>query len=316
MGSYLAKRLLSIPITVLGAVTLVFVIIRILPGDPIGAMLGHLDTVLSRTVYDSLKRQYGLDEPIHTQYFKYLWNAAHGNLGISLVRGVPVLAVIQPHVAPTLMLAGGGLIVAVTLGVPVGILAGLRRNSMTDYIIMTSAVVWLAAPNFWFALLLVYLFGFRIPMFPMFGAGEGGNLLSALHSLFLPSVAIGARSAALFARLSRSAMLEVIRQDYIRTAFAKGLSERRVTYRHALRNAGIPIVTAIGIDLSFLIGGTVIIETVFSRPGLGKTLVDAVFDRDYPVVQGCIIMFTFAIVLVGLLTDVVYALIDPRVRFD
>jgi len=177
-------------------------------------------------------------------------------------------------------------------------------------------VIWLSAPSFWFSILLIYLLAYKVPVLPMFGGGPPGDLPAELYYLILPSVAIGARSAALLARMSRSATLEVLGQDYIRTARAKGLAQRLVVYKHALRNAAMPILTVIGLDLAYLVGGTVIIETVFARPGLGKTLIDAIFNRDYPVVQGCIMFFAAGVILVNFLTDLAYAAIDPRVKLD
>ncbi|MGQ0568896.1 MAG: ABC transporter permease [Armatimonadota bacterium] len=314
--AYLLRRLLVLIPTVIGAVTLVFVVIRLAPGTPIDIILGDFKDVTPKETIESITREYGLDQPIIIQYGRYLEKALRGDLGFSLLNNRPVSGVIAPHIRPTLMLATAGLAVAVLLGVPAGVSAALRRNTSFDYGVMTLAVGWLSAPSFWLSILLIYLFGFRIPLLPMFGGGPSGNVPLELYHLILPAVAIGARSAALLARMSRSSTLEVLGQDYIRTARAKGLPGRIVVYRHALRNAAMPILTVIGLDLAYLVGGTVIIETVFARPGLGKTLIDAVFNRDYPVVQGCIMVFAVGVILVNFITDMLYALIDPRVRFD
>jgi peptide/nickel transport system permease protein len=313
---YLLRRLAYLVPSVLGAVTLVFVIVRLAPGDPLHVILGDFRDTASPATIAAIRQQYGLDRPLYEQYLIYVLNMLRGNFGTSLASGQPVLDTVVPHIRPTLMLAAGGLIVAVLSGVPAGIAAALRRNSLFDYALMSSAVVWLSAPGFWFAILLIYAFGFKLPWFPMFGGGEAGNLRSELYYLVLPSIAIGARSAALLARMSRSSTLEVLSQDYIRTARAKGLAERVVVYKHLLRNAAIPIVTIIGLDLAYLMGGAVVMETVFARPGLGKTMVDAIGNRDYPVVQGCIILFAVAVIVVNFLTDFAYSLIDRRLTFE
>jgi peptide/nickel transport system permease protein len=315
-AAYVLRRLLMLAPTVLGAVTLVFVVIRLAPGTPIDIILGDFKDITPQEIVEAITREYGLDQPLPVQYWHYARKVLVGDLGFSLLNSRPVLQVILPHVRPTLMLAAAGLLLAVLLGVPAGVAAALRRNSSLDYGVMTFAVVWLSAPGFWFSILLIYVFGFRLPLFPMFGGGPPGDLLSELHHLVLPTVAIGARSAALLARMSRSATLEVLGQDYVRTARAKGLGQGVVVSRHVLRNAALPIVTVIGLDLAYLIGGTVIVETVFARPGLGKTLIDAISNRDYPVVQGCIMLFAVGVILVNLLTDLAYATADPRVRFD
>jgi ABC-type dipeptide/oligopeptide/nickel transport system permease component len=201
------------------------------------------------------------------------------------------------------------------MGVPSGVAAAVMRNTPFDLGVMTFAVLWVSMPVFWFGILLIYVLGYRVPLFPMFGGGEGG-VLTQVHHLVLPSVAVGARLAALVSRMSRSTMLEVLGQDYIRTARAKGLAQRTVIYKHALRNMAIPLVTVIGIDAAYLIGGTVVVETVFARAGLGKILIDAINFRDYPLVQGAITLFAAGIVLVNLITDFVYGMADPRVRFE
>lgn len=313
---YLIRRLIHTIPGVLGAVTLVFVVVRLAPGDPIDVMLGLFQESVTPQMREALRQQFGLDKPIHFQYFEFVWNVLRGNLGVSLLNGVPVLEVIIPHMRPTLMLAAGGLSVAVLMGVPIGVMAAVKRNTMFDYAVMSFVVIWLSVPAFWFAILLIYSLGFKLSLFPLFGGGAGGNLLSELHSLVLPSIAIGARSAALLARMTRSATLDVLSQDYIRTARSKGLTEQVVVYKHALRNAAIPVVTIIGMDLAYLLGGTVIIETVFARQGLGKTLIDAIFNRDYPVVQGCIFLFAAGVIAVNFLTDVVYSWIDRRIQYS
>jgi peptide/nickel transport system permease protein len=316
MLAFVLRRLLLLAPALVGAVTLVFIVIRLAPGTPIDIILGDFRDVTPAQAIEAIRREYGLDRPIAVQYLYYLRKVFRGDLGFSLLSNRPVTSVIAPHLRPTLMLAAGGVGLAVLIGVPAGLAAALRRNSSVDYGLMTLAVIWLSAPSFWFSILLIYLLAYKVPVFPMFGGGPSGNLPAELYYLILPSIAIGTRSAALLARMSRSATLEVLGEDYIRTARAKGLSTRLVVYKHALRNAALPIVTVIGLDLAYLVGGTVIVETVFARPGLGKTLIDAIFNRDYPVVQGCIMFFAAGVIFVNFLTDLAYAAIDPRVKLD
>ncbi|MBI4278074.1 MAG: ABC transporter permease [Armatimonadetes bacterium] len=314
-AAYLASRLLHLVPTVIGAVSLVFVIIRLAPGDPIQFLVGQLGDAVNPALVRMLRQHYGLDMPIYYQYVKYVGNAITGNLGVSIHSNVPVLKTIASQLRPTVELALSAVLIAVVLGIPLGIVAAVRRNSAMDYVVMTGAVVGVSAPPFWVGILLIYLLGYRYPLFPMFGGGSGG-LFQTWPYLVLPALAIGSRSMALLARMSRSAMLEVLRQDYIRTARAKGLSEFLVVNRHAIRNAGLPIVSVIGIDMAYLLGGAVTIEIVFSRPGIGRLMVEAIFSRDYPLVQGCIIVFCLGVILVNLLTDVVYSLVDPRLTYD
>ena len=300
--------------TALGAATLVFIIIRLAPGDPITFLIGEMEASVSAETLQALRAQYGLDRPLIIQYLDYISSVFTGDFGVSIHKNQPVFQSIISQFGFTITLALGGLTVALLLGIPLGILSALNRNSRLDYSLMTWAVIGISAPGFWVGILLIYFLGFKYPVFPMFGSGSGG-LVSGLHALILPSLAVGTRSMALLARLSRSAMLEVLEQDYIRTAKAKGLAHIIVAGRHALRNAAIPIITILGFDLATLLGGTVTIEIVFSRPGVGRLLVDAIFARDYPLVQGCIILFAMSVIVVNLLTDLVYSFIDPRISY-
>jgi ABC-type dipeptide/oligopeptide/nickel transport system permease component len=212
------------------------------------------------------------------------------------------------------MLALAGTTVAVLLGVPAGIIAAVRRNSPADYLTMMLAMISLASPSFWLAALLLYVFSYRLGWLPFFGLGDG-SLPSTLRHLTLPALAIGLRAAALIARMTRSSILQVLGQDYVRTAMAKGLARARVIARHVMTNAAIPIVTIVGLDIAYLLGGSVIAETIFSRPGLGKLLVDAIYARDYPMVQAAIFVFAMFVVGVNLLVDLLYAVLDPRIRY-
>ncbi|RJQ07119.1 MAG: ABC transporter permease [Bacillota bacterium] len=311
---YIGRRILLILPTVLGAFTLVFFIVHLAPGDPIDVLLMDVESGTAEQIKQELREQFGLDKPIHEQYFIFLKNTITGDLGTSIIRRQPVSKVLAPTIKPTIMLAVSAVALSVIIGVPAGVASALRRNRPTDYIIMTVAVIWLSVPGFWLGILLIYYLGFKVAIFPMFGGGAGGGFTSELYHLVLPAFAVGARSAALVARMARSSILEVLNQDYIRTARSKGLRERVVVYKHALRNAVIPVITVVGMDLAYLLGGTVIVETVFGRVGLGKTMIDAITQRDYPVVQGAILLFAVGIVLVNFLTDLAYAIANPRIR--
>lgn len=313
--AYILKRLVQLIPTAVGAVTLVFIVIRLAPGDPVIYLIGEMEEGVTVETVELLRRQYGLDQPIPIQFVNYVSNVMSGDFGYSIHSRQPVFETVLSQFRFTLMLAFGGMVVAIFLGIPLGIISALRRNTRLDYALMTWAVFGVSAPGFWIGILLIYFLSFRLDLFPMFGAGSE-SLSSLLWALVLPSIAVGTRSMSLLARISRSAMLEVLAQDYIRTARAKGLAHHVVAYRHALRNAAIPIITVLGFDLASLLGGTVTIEIVFSRPGLGRLMVNSIFARDYPLVQGAILLFAFSVILVNLLTDIAYSLIDPRITYD
>jgi len=312
---YLIQRLLATLPTVLGVVTLAFLLIHIAPGDPAELMLGDYTGVTPQVLAD-MRERLGLDRPLPVQYVSYVTSVLRGDLGRSFRTNRPVLSEIAAQTPFTLILAAAGVAVAVLLGVPAGIVTALRRNTTVDYITTTVAMFWLASPSFWFAILLIYFLSYRLGWFPVFGAGTWGDWRSLALHLILPAAAIGVRSAALISRMTRSSMLEVLHQDYVRTARAKGLADRAVVYRHALRNAAIPVITIIGLDIAYLLGGAVVTETVFARPGLGKLVVDAIYSRDYPTVQGAIMVFALGILVVNLLVDLSYAVVDPRIRYS
>src|SRR3990170_3859678 len=312
---YLAQRLLATLPTVLGVVTLAFLLIHIAPGDPAELMLGDYTGVTPQVLAD-MRERLGLDRPLPVQYVSYVTSVLRGDLGRSFRTNRPVLSEIATQTPFTLILAAAGVAVAVLLGVPAGIVSALRRNTTVDYITTTVAMFWLASPSFWFAILLIYFLSYRLGWFPVFGAGTWGDWRSLALHLILPAAAIGVRSAALISRMTRSSMLEVLHQDYVRTARAKGLADPAVVYRHALRNAAIPVITIIGLDIAYLLGGAVVTETVFARPGLGKLVVDAIYARDYPMVQGAIMVFAVGILATNLLVDLSYAVVDPRIRYS
>ncbi|UCH26398.1 MAG: ABC transporter permease [Trueperaceae bacterium] len=314
MTSYIARRfLITIP-TILGVITLAFLMIRLAPGDPAELMMGDY-VGISAEVLEDLRRKLGVDRPVHEQYVLYLTSVLTGDFGKSFRNNQPVLEEIASQLPFTFQLAVAGVVFAILLGVPAGVISALWRNSWIDYIATSVAMIWVSSPSFWFAILLIYVFAFMLGWFPIFGAGTPGDWRSLGIHLVLPAIAVGARSAALITRITRSAMLDVLNQDYVRTARAKGVSEGGVVNKHAFRNAAIPIMTVVGLDIAYLLSGTVIIETVFSRPGLGKLVIDAIFARDFPSVQGGIVVFALIVLMVNLLVDVSYAVIDPRIRY-
>jgi len=312
--AYLVQRLLSTFPTVVGVVTLAFLLIHIAPGDPAELLLGDYTGVTPQVLAD-LRARLGLDRPLVVQYLTYVGSVLSGDLGKSFRTNQSVMSEIAAQAPFTVVLAAAGVLLAIVVGVPFGIVSAVRRNSLTDYMTSTIAMLWLSSPSFWFGILLIYFLAYKLGWFPVFGAGSPGDWRSLASHLVLPAAAIGVRSAALIARMTRASMLEVLHQDYVRTARAKGLGHYAVVYRHALRNAAIPVITIIGLDIAYLLGGAVVIETVFARPGLGKLVVDAIYARDYPMVQGAIMIFAFGILATNLLVDLSYAVVDPRIRY-
>jgi ABC-type dipeptide/oligopeptide/nickel transport system permease component len=317
----------------LGAMSLVFFAMRILPGDPCLAMMGDQAT------QDALKdcvSHLGLDRPVLVQYGDYLWQSLQFDFGQSFRNRYSVNSYILLMFPHTLLLVLASTVVALGIGLPTGIFSALqRRNPLVDYSARIIALLGLSMPVFWFGILLLLVFSLHWDLFPLVGAGDLHSVLEmigsgevfeypedfldaavdVLHHLVLPAVALGFTLAATVSRLSRSAMLEVVSQDYIRTARSKGLHERMVIYKHALRNMMIPLLTIIGLFVAVALTGTVLTETVFSRPGLGKMLVDAIGARDYPLAQGAITVFTMTIILVNLIVDILYAVVDPRIAY-
>jgi len=305
----LTRQLAQVVPTVLGALILVFFMLRVLPGDPATAMLGTNAT--PQSVAD-LRAQLGLDRPLPLQLVDYLVGLAHLDLGRSLALRAPVSTLLLQALVPTLLLTLGGSLVSVVIGVPLGVVAALRRGTWLDYLASVGALLGISVPVFVWGLLLLLAFTLQWPLLPSSGAGS--DPAEALRALVLPSIATGLFQVGLVARITRSGLLAVLGQDYIRTANAKGLQRLTVLNRHALRNALIPVLTVIGLNVGTLLGGAVVAETVFTRPGLGRLVLDAIFARDYPVIQGVMIVSVVLIVLLNLLTDLLYGVADPRVR--
>ena len=312
MLKYAIRRMIFVLPTLWAVVTFVFFLIRIVPGGPAVAALGSYATAES---IRQLEKQMGLDKPILVQYGKFLKDLCQGDLGKSLITNKPISQEISRGLPYTLDLAIGGMIIGILFGIPTGIITALRRNRPPDYIGRILSLVGISMPEFYLGILLMYILAIKLPLFPVLGGGDLNNISSRLYHLFLPALTLGIIMTAFISRMVRSSMLNVLREDYVRTARAKGLHERVVIYKHALRNALIPTITVIGIYMSILMGGSVLTEIIFSRPGLGKMMVFAVKDRDYIALQSVIIIFSAFVFLFNLITDLLYSVIDPRIEY-
>ena len=313
MLAYIAKRLLAtIPVMAVVAV-FVFALLYLSPGDPAAIIAG--DTATEADII-GIRAKLGLDQPIWIQFGTWLWGLLHGDLGISIFTNLPVIKLIQQRVEPTVALTLSTLIVSVAAAIPMGVLAAWRAGSWIDRVVMIFAVLGFSVPVFVLAYLLIYVFAIWLDLLPVQGyVSITQGFWPFLSRIILPSVALGMIYAALIARITRASMLDVLAQDYIRTAQAKGLANQQVLIGHALKNAAVPIVTIIGIGVALLISGVVVTETVFAIPGLGRLTVDAILRRDYPIIQGIILIFSAAYVVVNLLVDLSYTLLDPRIRY-
>ncbi|MDQ3656464.1 MAG: ABC transporter permease [Chloroflexota bacterium] len=315
MGRYLLRRLIAlIPLVFLIAL-IAFTLVRLTPGDPASVVAGP-DATFEEV--ERIRRSMGLDEPIWFQFVAWIERVfLHGDLGDSLVQEQPVLEMILQRAQPTLLLAAVGAFFSMLIGIPFGVIAAVKHNSWIDRFLMSAAIVGLSIPNFWLGVLLVLGLAIYWPLFPPAGfepIQEGG--LSALRYLILPGIAIGASNAAFLARMVRSSMLDVLNQDYVRTARAKGLRQRAVIYRHALRNAMIAPLTIVGLLVANLASGTIIIEIVFNVPGVGRLLINSVGRRDYPIMQGIILITALIYILANLIVDLLYSVLDPRVKYE
>ncbi|HOJ82676.1 MAG TPA: ABC transporter permease [Acetomicrobium flavidum] len=304
MLRYFARRMTFLVLTLLGMTIIIFSMLHLAPGDPIDLIVGPNVTP---EVRENIRHQYGLDEPLVVQYFGFMKSLLHGDLGESIIQHKPVSELIAERFFVTLELSITALVISFLIAIPIGIKAALKRNTITDYSLMAVSLIGISMPTFWFGLMLLYIVAFKLRLFPISGYGTWKHLI-------LPALTIGITDAALVARMVRSSMLEVIRQDYIRTARSKGLAERVVINKHALRNALIPIITLLGLRIGWVVGGSVVVEIVFARPGLGRLMVDSILARDYPVVQGTMIVLTTCIILGNLFADVLYAIVDPRIK--
>lgn len=329
----LSRLLLVIP-TFLGIILLTFILIHLVPGDPILLLLG--DKVIDPVRHAEMLAELGLDRPFYVQFLDYVWRVLNGDLGNSIVTKQPVLSEFLTLFPATLELSVCAMIFAMVIGLPAGVLAAERRGSVFDHALMGGSLAGYSMPIFWWGLLLILLFSVQLHWTPVSGridvdyffdegtnfmlydalmSGEEGAFTSALRHLILPSIVLGTIPLAVIARMTRSSMLEVLGEDYIRTARAKGLSDLRVVSVHALRNALIPVVTVIGLQVGTLMGGAILTETIFSWPGVGKWLVGSIFSRDYPAVQGGVLLIATLIIFVNLIVDLLYGLLNPRIRY-
>ncbi len=307
MSIYILKRLvLTIPM-LLGIVILVFLMVKLVPGDAVSAMQSQLK--LSAEQMASIRRALGLDQPLYVQLGNYLLGLARGDMGRSLFGSRPIRDLISANLPATLQLTVAGMLVAITLGMPLGIFAALKQNTIWDVGATLVGLAGVSIPAFWLGLMLIQLFAVTLGWLPI--TGDRG-----LRGLIMPALALGLAEAAIITRMTRATLVEVLRADYIRTARAKGLAERGVVWRHALRNAFLPILTMIGMQFGTLFGGAVIIENVFARQGLGTLVTQAVINRDFPVVQSCVLVAAALYVLVNLVVDILYAVVDPRIKYS
>lgn len=334
MTKYILKRLLLLIPVLLGVSVLVFVVMHVFTSDPTSIILGQHAT---QQQVAELRQQLGLNDPLYAQYWRFLKNAVRGDLGQSLITKTSVTKEILSRFPATIELALAAIIIASVLGILIGVISAVKQNTIADYLSMVVALIGVSMPIFWLGLILIVVFAVNLRWLPVSGRIQlgfepvhitgfyildsliSGNMValkSTLSHLILPSVALGSYSTAIIARMTRSTMLEIVRQDYIRTARAKGLLEKIVITKHALKNAMIPITTVIGLQLGSLLGGAVLTETVFSWPGVGSYTVDAILKSDYPVVQGAVILMAVVFVVVNLIVDIIYAYLDPRIKYS
>ncbi|KRE05945.1 glutathione ABC transporter permease [Bosea sp. Root381] len=311
MLSYTLKRLLFAIPSLLGVLTVVFFIVRIAPGDPAYVILGES---ASAEALAALREQLGLNKPLHLQYVEFLWSVMQGDLGRSMISNQPVLNEVWRVLPYTIELTAAAMLIGVVFGVPLGVLSARYRNGAADYVVRFFSLLGLSFPAFISAILLLLAFAITIPLFPVIGEAAYDDPVQRLRALVLPALNLGLIMVAYITRVTRSSMLSVIGQDYIRTAQAKGAAPGQVLRVHALGNALLPIVTVVGLYLGVMIGNSVLTEIVFNRPGLGKLIVTALNQRDYPTLQAMLVIYALFIVLANIITDLTYGLIDPRVR--
>ena len=314
MGAYVIRRFLLMLLTLFGMSVLIFVMMRLVPGNIVDILFdsaGFIDPAEKKKI----EKELGLDQPIITQYMTWISGLVRGDLGFAYVSEKPALDEILPRIPVTAKLAGLALFFSVLLGVPLGVISAVRQDTTLDYVLRIISLSGLSLPSFWLGLLILMVFVQYFGWIPIYTVTPA-TWWQELGLLSIPAAAVGFRASALVMRLTRSSMLEVLRQDYIRTARAKGASETSVNYDHALRNAVLPVVTIIGIEAAFLIGGLIVTETVFNIPGVARFLVEAIRWRDYPIVQNLVMFIAIVTVVINFLVDMAYAVLDPRIRYD
>ncbi len=306
MVNYLIRRLIQVLITVFIIVTIVFVAVRLAPGDPAAVMAGQMGSVYE---YESIRSFMGLDRPFHLQYIDYLKGLLKGDLGESVFFSKPVTSMILYRMPYTLQIALMAVLSTILIGVPLGVYCSVKRNSLIGYVLLILAYSGQATAEFWLGIMFVFVFSVKLGIFPSFGAGTLAHIVLPTASLTFPLIAR-------VIRFVRTGLLEIMQEDFIRTARSKGLSERVVLYKHAFRNMLIPLVTDMGLRFGWLLGGVVVVEAVFKWPGLGSLMVAAVQSRDYPLIQGCVLVFAFLFLFVNVFIDIIYTFIDPRIRYN
>lgn len=313
MGRYILQRLAGMLAVMFTVVTIVFIIVRIAPGDPAAVMLGP---DASAQDISQLRARLGIDQPLPIQYALFLGQLIRGDLGESIFLNRPVLSALADRAEPTFFLTLFAIAIASVIAIPIGILSAYRRGSLFDQATTTVAMLAASIPSFWLGLLLIQYFAVRFGVFPVSGyGGPGASLATRLYHLVLPAFALGIVSSALILRFTRASMLDVLNDDYVRTARSKGMSEFRVVMKHAFKNALIPVLTVIGLTAALLVSGAVVTETVFGLPGIGSLVVSAVLRRDYPVIQGALLIIAALYVLINFVIDMLYLVIDPRVKY-
>lgn len=313
MRRFVLRRLLVTVPVLLGVSVLAFAIMHVVPGDPVRLIAGP---DAPEEVVQQLRVELGLERPLHVQYLSFLTRALRGDLGRSLRSRAPVLDEILTRFPATLELTTASMLIAVAIGLPLGLVSAVRRASWVDYTAMGVSLSTLSMPVFWFAIVAIWIFSLQLGWFPVSGRGGPVWEWDGMRHIVLPAVTLATTSIAIISRLTRSGMLEVLGQDYIVTARAKGVAEPLVVGKHALKNALIPVVTVVGLQYGFLLGGAVVTETVFAWPGVGRLAITSILQRDYPVVQGCVLLVAVLFVLINLVVDLLYAWIDPRIRYD
>jgi ABC-type dipeptide/oligopeptide/nickel transport system permease component len=309
LGAYIIRRLLAIVVLAFGVSLIAFSIIHLIPGDPVIQMIGYGQS--SAEEIRNLHHQLGLDLPLPEQYVRWLGNVLHGDFGYSYYSTTPVATLIGQNLPYTAELAAAALVVSLIVGIPLGVIAALFRGSFVDSIAMIISLVSLSIPDFWLGILLITLFSVQFHLLPVFG----GTSLTSFQSLILPALALGAGTGGITARFVRASIIEAATKQHVVTARSKGVPRRQVFTRHVFRNAILPVVTVVGLQIGFLLSGTVITEVVFARPGIGRLLVDSILQKDYLTVQALVLLITFIYTVINLIVDLVYPLIDPRIAY-
>ena len=313
MTQYIIRRLLVAIPTLLAVFTFAFLVVRVVPGDPALAILGDQ---ASAATLEQFRERMGLNRPLPAQYVSFLWDLMRWDLGRSVITGMSVNQQLAHALPKTLELTGAGVLIGLVLGIPLGIVAAIFRNTWLDYVVRLFSLAGLSVPAFVLGIMLIIWLALGLRWFPVISTGSGATLTEHLRQLFLPAMTLGLIMTAYITRITRSSLLNVFHEDYIRTARSKGVSERQVIAKHALRNGLIPIVTLVGLYAGVLIGSSVMTEIVFNRPGLGGMIVGAMSQRDYSVLQSLLVVFASLVVIINLLTDLLYGVVDPRIRYD